>query len=864
MIANFTNRLPLQRLSFKKKIKNNLQWGKECVNALSSIAHMTFYNINLEASDKDKSDYERMLSNYRLYNNELDQKDFQRECDPLGLTPEEFRDIVKPYNKSYNKISTLLGEEWKRPFSYMAVLVNAEGSDQYSREKDKMYQDYLYGMLSVEMEKIRLKEMQANPAPDTEGMPPEQVEQQMQEYQAQIQQKVDKILSPQQIEEYMNTKWRPAVEIAMDKVLRVLEKKDKLKKKKNDGFKHANISGKELVWVGEVNGEPKVEVLNPLKTFFHKSPEVEYVQDSLYAGYVTTMHIADIFERYGDEMSEEDRKRLETMYTNLDSAKPDLIGTTYDPQGLNMAFEWRYQAANRVISEGSYGKGTAEDIPVMHCEWKSQRKVGFLSYMNEDGQITMKMVDEEFKVPSNAKTTSTTDLHGRRKTKYVFGYNDTEATLEWKWIPEVWEGTRIAGDIYVNIRPKKIQFRSKENPFRVKLGYHGIVYNAMNAPIVSTMDRMKPFQFLYFITVHKMKEILAADKAPLINIDISMIPQKLTKEQFMHYMNMGINFYDPNQVTEGGVKNNGGGQKVTYETPRSTLQHVVNYINILNALDEQIGEVAGVTRQREGQTNPQESVTGTQTAIVGSNNVTELMFLAHNLLWEEILSSAVEVAAKTWVQEGKEIPYILDDNTRGVIKLNNDEYRNCEFGVFITDSAKDNEILQQLRALSQPMMQNGAKVSDIISIMQATSTEALKKEMKRIEDIRDKMAQAQEQAQQEHEKAMQEKELENREDTQRHEWDLQERKYEHEKELKWMDIDAKQAEVEPAETPEGVDPVEVGKLQHQIDIDNKTLQLEKDRLNLEARNKQEEFSIKREEVKVKKIAARKPKPASKK
>ena len=53
----------------------------------------------------------------------------------------------------------------------------------------------------------------------------------------------------------------------------------------------------------------------------------------------------------------------------------------------------------------------------------------------------------------------------------------------------------------------------------------------------------------------------------------------------------------------------------------------------------------GITRQREGQTNAAESVAGTQTAIVQSNNLTEPLFLAHNLLWERVLTSVVEVAS---------------------------------------------------------------------------------------------------------------------------------------------------------------------------------------------------------------------------
>ena len=49
-------------------------------------------------------DYERMMSNYKLFNNIIDQKDLERECNPLGLEIGQFKDLVQPYNKTYNEI----------------------------------------------------------------------------------------------------------------------------------------------------------------------------------------------------------------------------------------------------------------------------------------------------------------------------------------------------------------------------------------------------------------------------------------------------------------------------------------------------------------------------------------------------------------------------------------------------------------------------------------------------------------------------------------------------------------------------------------------------------------------------------------
>lgn len=870
---SLTNKLPQQRQSYAEKMKNKQEWGKNCVNAVCFNSDYTYHNLNMNKTQKNGfvSDYDRMLSNYRLYNNQINQDDFQRECDPFNVNSENFKDIIHPYNKTYNKINVLVGEEWKRPFGYMAVLVNSEATNQYTRQKDQLVEQYVGASLQAEIEKIKLEKMKQNPAPENQGNP-EEYQQQMQQYEQQIQAEVDKVLNPEQIEKYMSTKWRPAAEIAADKILNILIRKQSIKKIKNDGFKHANISGGEFIWVGVINGEPKIELLNPLKVFYHKSSEIEYIQDSMYAGYRTKMTIADILDRFADDLTEKDKQKLEDMYNSADSGiRGDLIGKTFETHGLNTSFEWRHMN-HATMQEGSYGFSNIFDIDVAHVEWRSQRKVGFLTFPNQDGIDSMKMVDELFELPENAKKVSFKDKNNNKKIKYQFTIDGEFCELEWRWIPEVWEGTKIAGDIYVNIRPKSCQFRSSENPFKVKLGYHGITFNSMNAPSISTMDRMRPFQFLYFVVMHKLKELIAADAAPLVNIDMSMIPKKLTNEQYMQYMKLGVNFYDPNQNNEGSSKQLSG-QKVTYNTERSTTQHIINYINILNSLDEQIGDVAGVSKPREGQTNAAESATGTQTSIMQSSNVTELLFTAHNLLWEQVLTSLVEVAEQTWGKDKKSIPYMLDDMTRGFLELTPETFQNCEFGVFITDSAKDNDILQQLRNLTQPMLQNNYKMSDIITILQSTSMEALKREMKSLEDVRDQMAQQQEQAQQQHEKDMQAAEIANREDTQEFEFELQDRKYDHEKEIAAMEVYKFQKELDANQDGEPdflaaqmkereiltKSNLEIAKLNANQVNDDKRMLHEKEMKNKDVQMKKEDNDTK---IKVAKLKP-KPKPAAK-
>ena len=86
---------PKQRLSFKEKAKSSFKWAKETIDHL-----LLNFSLDTTAVNTYHTDYHRKLSNYQLYNNQLNQADFARECNPLGLDVGQFADEIQPYNKT--------------------------------------------------------------------------------------------------------------------------------------------------------------------------------------------------------------------------------------------------------------------------------------------------------------------------------------------------------------------------------------------------------------------------------------------------------------------------------------------------------------------------------------------------------------------------------------------------------------------------------------------------------------------------------------------------------------------------------------------------------------------------------------------
>ena len=162
---------------------------------------------------------------------------------------------IKPYNKTYNKINVLLGEEYKRPDNQRVVLVNAEGIKSKIEYKIN-YTESIQAAIQAEALKIK---KQFPEIVSESYKSEEEYQAAMQEQDQQVQQLLDQAMDPEQIEKYMTETYLDQKEILAGDLLNYLYYKELIKEKKNDGFKHGLISGEEHVWVGIVNGNPRLK-----------------------------------------------------------------------------------------------------------------------------------------------------------------------------------------------------------------------------------------------------------------------------------------------------------------------------------------------------------------------------------------------------------------------------------------------------------------------------------------------------------------------------------------------------------------------------------------------------------------------------
>ena len=215
-----------------------------------------------------------------------------------------------------------------------------------------------------------------------------------------------------------------------------------------------------------------------------------------------------------------------------------------------------------------------------------------------------------------------------------------------------------------------------------------------------------------------------------MNIDVA---------KWAHYLSaLGVNFVNPYEDgwdipgREGG-KASGFNQ---FSAADLTMANVIDqYINLLNKIESMVDSLSGVTAQREGAISSNELVGNVERSVMQSAHITEPLFWKHNMFKREVLTMLLNAAKVAWRDGNKtHLNYMLDDATRAFLQLTDDFFYE-DFDIFVSDSTKDEQILEQIRSLLQPAMQNGASLLEVAEIMTMNNINMIKNKLEEI-DIR--------------------------------------------------------------------------------------------------------------------------------
>lgn len=618
--------------------------------------------------------------NYRLFNNKIDVKDFEYVTNPFNLNVAPGEMAFSATLQPYDVLSPIFN-----------LLLGEEAKRLFNPIVRAINEDATSAREKIKGEMIlqALNQMLAervNPEAQVEGEAPQ---------------------TPEQVEKYMSYEYQELREKVANDLMQYYRKFLDLPNTFQEGWKDALIGGEEFYRIDIVGGEPRMQRVNPLNLYCTLPHNCDFIDKADKICEKNRMSVSEILDEWYDQLTPEQIDDLEEVGSSQTISVGDMvipvvesIYSLYDDTG------------------GSRG------IDVWRVKWKSMQKFGILHYLDPStGEEQEMEVDEDYKIDK------------RDKTQWI----------EWMWRSQFWEGIKIHNDTYLNIRPCKHQFRSMMNMSDCKSGYVGTVYSATNAQSISLMDRLVPLVYLYLITWYRTELTMAANIGRIAIMDMSLLPDNWDISKWLYYASaMKIGFVNSYSESNKGVRQGQMNQSnQNRELNLDTGDAIQRYIDILSKIEEKIYDTSGVTKQRIGEIKASEGVGNVERAVLQSASVTEEMFRVHNNTKVRALTCLVEVAKEAYMGMKKKMQYVTDDLATIFFTFDGDEFSDADYGVFISDSTRDNEALTAMKQLLQAALQNDKiNLSQVLDIYTTDSIAATKNKLRQSE------AQMQQQAQQ--------------------------------------------------------------------------------------------------------------------
>lgn len=688
--------LPPQQLPFSKK---NKKWRKAHLDWADS---KTFFNYSLVR----KSVIHKKI-NYDLLNGKLHMSDIELVLNPDNIKAGFVPDRIQHYPIMNSKLNVLRGEESRRIFDYRVVVTNPNAiSEIENNKKEELLQN--------------LQKLIADTSRSEE----------------EFNQELEKL------NDYYTYEWQDMREIRGNAVLNHYVKEYNIPLLFNNGFMDAVTVGEEMYQCDIVGGEPIIERLNPLKVRVFKSGYSNKIEDADMIIIEDYWSPSRVIDTYYDVLSKKDIEYIENIPDHIGQASIDsmdniderfgyvnnhMVGEEISTDGFYFD---PFNLFSDSISNSLLPYDLAGNIRVLRMYWKSRRRIKKVkSYDPETGEEVYNFFPETYVIDKD---------------------NGEEEQIF--YINEAWEGTKIGTDIYVNMRPRVVQYNRLSNPSRCHFGIIGSIYNLNDSRPFSLVDMMKRYNYFYDVIHDRLNKIMARNWGKLLRLDLAKIPKKWDIEKWMYYAKVnGIAVED--SFKEGnigaasgklaGALNNSSSGVIDAEFGNS----IQSQINLLEFIKMEMSEVVGITRQREGQISNRETVGGVERATLQSSYITEWLFVVHDDVKRRVLECFLETAKIAFKGRSKKFQYILSDNSMRIMDIDGDEFAEADYGLVVDNSQGTQELAQKLDMLAQAALQNQAlSFSTIMRLYNSSSLAEKQRLVERDEQaIQARNAQAQQQ-----------------------------------------------------------------------------------------------------------------------
>ena len=526
--------------------------------------------------------------------------------------------------------------------------------------------------------------------------------------------------------------------------------------------------------------------------------------------------IMDMFE---DNLDDKDKAFLETYYSQQ-SAHGGITRLTY-----NQYFETYPDVCEKFNKEerelfkrdpiNVYDVNT-NLYEVWHVVWRGEAKRGILTYINELGLTTTRVVDEGYTLNKEAG----------------------DISIEWTYEPQVYEGYRI-GTRYTAIYPIKarpIAFNREG-----KLPYNGIMEVLPMMGKFSIIKLITPYQIMRNIFAYHREMVIAKNKMLILLLPESLIASN-TEDKIYKMAADGVLLVDD-------IEDANSQKMANIRLLNANLgSYITELTNLMEATKLEAREMVDMNVQRYGDIAQSAGAATTQEAITRSSMGMVILVQMFDEFRKADYNRDLDYCKLAYI-DGLDTSYWNELGQKKYISLDVDTFINSDYSTTVRNDSKELDKVQQLRQWAFSAAQNG----DLDMALAAITGDNVSQIKATVQKFTELKRQHEEQMQQT-EQMLKQEEIQNklREIEAKGEQDrlTEQLKYQYELQLKYIDVDMSLLGQEGADDGSEKRLAALAE-QNKTNIEQQKLQLAREQMYADSYSKAADRQVKREDIKTK-------------
>ncbi len=526
-----------------------------------------------------------------------------------------------------------------------------------------------------------------------------------------------------------------------------------------------------------------------------------------------------IMDMFKDNLDDKDKAFLETYYSQQ-SAHGGITRLTY-----NQYFETYPDVCEKFSKEErelfkhdpiSIHEVNTNLYEVWHVVWRGEAKRGILTYINELGLTTTRVVDEGYKLNKEMG----------------------DIDIEWTYEPQVYEGYRI-GTRYTAIYP--IKARPVAFNRNGKLPYNGIMEVLPMMGKFSIIKLITPYQIMRNIFAYHREMVIAKNKMLILLLPESLIASN-TEDKIYKMAADGVLIVDDTEDANSQKMAN-------IRLLNANLgSYITELTNLMEATKLEAREMVDMNMQRYGDIAQSAGSTVTQEAITRSSMGMVILVQMFDEFRKADYNRDLDYCKLAYI-DGLDTSYWNELGQKKYISLDVDTFINSDYSTTVRNDSKELDKVQQLRQWAFSAAQNG----DLDMALAAITGDNVSQIKATVQKFNELKRQHEEQMQQT-EQMLKQEEIQNklREIEAKGEQDrlTEQLKYQYELQLKYIDVDMSLLGQEGADDGSEKRLTALAE-QNKANIEQQKLQLAREQMYADSYSRAADRQVKREDIKTK-------------